>query len=222
MNQPYAFNTLYGPALLGALLAALGYISKLAIEGLVKFKAARQGKKRRLQELEGLLEASHGIFLIQNSQARRLLTLLRKNHPDETSGVVGFENTFSQLHPKFTDEEKVLHGLIRSITETSMKKVNHDLAEWLRNDHIYKTSLNRSGYRGKLARMLRDAELHLALWEAKYEYWIPNNPEHALVYLDDEAHHGVPFPQGVEKVVAKLLGQDVAENSVKPERRGVA
>jgi len=197
----------------GALLAALGYISKLAIEGFVKFRTARQEKKRLLQELEGLLEASRGIVDIIISQAERLLGLLHKNHPDETSCIVGFEITFSQLYPKFTDEEKELHGLIRSITETSMKKVNRDLAEWLRNDHIYKTSLNKPGYRGRLAQMLRDAELHLALWEAKYEYWIPNNPEHSLVFLDDEAHHGVPFPHGIDEVVAKLLGQDVAKNS---------
>jgi hypothetical protein len=213
MNETDAFNTLYVPALLGALLAAIGYISKLAIEGLVKLWTARQERKRKLQELEGLLEASNGIFQIQNSHAKRLFKLLGKKHSDMMADLDGFENTFSCLHSKFNDEERELHGLIRSITRTSMKKVNHDLAEWLRNDRTYKTALNARGNRGKLARLLRDAELHLALWEAKYEYWIPNNPKHALVYLDDEAHHGVPFPKGAEKIVAELLGQNAAKNS---------
>ena len=35
------------------------------------------------------------------------------------------------------------------------------------------------------------------LWHAKYEAWIPNHPEHALVYMADEKHHGLGFPGAI-------------------------
>lgn len=39
------------------------------------------------------------------------------------------------------------------------------------------------------------------LWNAKYESWIPEQPEHALVYMDDEKRHGVGFPKRREAII---------------------
>jgi hypothetical protein len=47
--------------------------------------------------------------------------------------------------------------------------------------------------------------LHLRLWHAKYEAWIPGHPRHALVYLADEEQHGIGFPGGLDQVVDEVL-----------------
>jgi hypothetical protein len=59
---------------------------------------------------------------------------------------------------------------------------------------------------GRLAQLLGQLETHLILWHAKYAAWIPNNPEHALVYMADESKHGLGFPSGIDEEVAHHLG----------------
>ena len=43
------------------------------------------------------------------------------------------------------------------------------------------------------------------MWNAKYTIWIPEDSAHALVYMADEAKHGLPFPKDIQEVVQKLL-----------------
>ena len=59
----------------------------------------------------------------------------------------------------------------------------------------------------KLGQQLNTLDAHLLLWLAKYETWIPEHPDNALVYLADEEQHGVPFPHGIEDTVGDVLVQ---------------
>jgi hypothetical protein len=66
-----------------------------------------------------------------------------------------------------------------------------------------------SSRKRELAEELFALEIHLTLWHAKFESWIPGHPEHALVYLDDEKAHGLGFPtprEGSDRVA--MLGVD--------------
>jgi hypothetical protein len=197
---------LYGPALLGAIIAALGYISKLVVEWIRSVLIARAQRRSHLQELEALLEATDGAFKIQNGHRNLLQKSLQQEFPDECKECRGYEDTFAKLYPKFTEEQKKRHGLIRSITENAMRPGNQALRNWLSEDRHFKTRLHSFGDYKKLAVMLRQLELHLSLWEAKFLYWIPDSPEHALVYLNDEERHGVAFPYDIDKLVHKMLG----------------
>lgn len=59
----------------------------------------------------------------------------------------------------------------------------------------------------ELSELLNQLDAHLLLWLAKYEGWIPNRPDHALVYLADEEEHGLGFPNGIEETLAAVLSR---------------
>ena len=75
-----------------------------------------------------------------------------------------------------------------------MRSINLAVSEWLKSDVLFKTGVVESQRNRRLAESLFALEIHLLLWHAKYEAWIPNHPEHALVYMVDEKQHGLGFP----------------------------
>jgi len=95
-----------------------------------------------------------------------------------------------------TDEERQLHLLIRTMTVHTFRPLNQSLLEWLRADRYFRAVSPSDRRLGGLALVLAQLEAHLVLWVAKYEAWIPQHPEHALVFLADEERHGVGFPKG--------------------------
>ena len=102
-----------GTALLGAVIAALGFVGKQLYElwsGLRKAQAARLAS---LTNLSVLLAASRTLFLVQNRWARSLLEMLGKKYPDAVDAADGFEAAFSTLHDEFSSEETALHNQIR-------------------------------------------------------------------------------------------------------------
>jgi hypothetical protein len=78
------------------------------------------------------------------------------------------------------------------------------LSLWLKNDTYFKAQKQTNSNLGILAEKLAQVEIHLLLWEAKYQLWIPDHPEHALVYLADEKEHGIGFPKGIDEVLSKI------------------
>jgi hypothetical protein len=91
------------------------------------------------------------------------------------------------------------------------------MSDWLRSDDLFRTKVVEIERKNQLAENLSALEIHLLLWQAKYEYWIPDHPEHALVYMADESEHGLGFPKrrrvkknGVD-VEVDGLDKDVAE-----------
>lgn len=196
-------------AVVTALFAFFGWLGTTAYERVTKANAVRATTRAatvaRLQDLSTLLDASRRMFLFQNDQAVRLSEMLAKKHPQETANSLGYEETFVNLYDRFSPEEKELHGMIRSITQNSMRPVNQAIAAWLKDDTAFKTGSVSTQHRDQLAEKLRILEIHLTLWEAKFQYWIPTEPKHALVYLADEKEHGVGFPRGLDDTVTTAL-----------------
>lgn len=103
-------------------------------------------------------------------------------------------------------EDKELHALIRSITVNSLHPSNTALTAWLDSDSYFKAQYAKPGALGALAKGLAQLQQHLILWHAKYAMWIPDHPDHALVYLADEEQHGIGFPVGLDQTVDEVLG----------------
>jgi hypothetical protein len=76
---------------------------------------------------------------------------------------------------------------------------------WVRTDVEHRTVREGTEDQAKFATLLNQLDSHLLLWFAKYEAWLPNQPNHALVYLDDEEQHGLKFPHGIEEMLGVVL-----------------
>jgi hypothetical protein len=194
-----------GAAVIGAVIAALGYVGKLIIEFCQSIFEAQNTRRARLVELQSLLRSAWVSFAVQNDHAKRLLSMVQEQHVDVVAGEKGYERIFSKAYKVFTPDEKALHAIIRSITIHSLRQTNLSLSNWLKTDMYFKAQKSSQAILGDLAEKLAVLEAHLILWHAKYEAWIPDTPEHALVYLADEEAHGIRFPSGIDEVVSKAL-----------------
>jgi hypothetical protein len=193
-----------GAAMIGAVLAAFGYLAKSGIELWIAARQRDDARRAALVELHSLLRAAGVTFKIQNQHARDLSEMVIRNHADVVRDARGFEETLTKAYPRFDEDAKELHSLIRSMTTTVLRPTNLALLEWLRKDTFHKAQ--PAGKSHGLSRYLSQLEAHLILWHAKYEAWIPEHPEHALVYLDDEKKHGLGFPFGIDAIVSKVTG----------------
>lgn len=194
-------------ALLGAALAALGYVLKLFIELYQSAKEKRRIKRSRLIELLSLLRATHVAFLIQNKHAINLTEWIKENHKEISQKGTGYEAIMSGAFNYLKAEKKELHAIIRSITENTLFPTNRDILNWLRNDNVFKATKAKDLTFAKLATELVKLESHLVLWIAKYQAWIPGRPEHALVYMADEDSHGLGFPTGIDMLVEEAVNK---------------
>lgn len=210
--------------LIAATSAVAAYGWKTWIEGRERERKARASTIGQLQDLKSLLDTSDKLFRIQRDQVNRLKNRLKETHPAEYAWGVGSEDKMQHCYPQFNDEEKALHGVIRAYTVYSMRRVNEAIQKWLERDKQFKTGQVNTSRREELAATLRELEMHLLLWHAKYEYWIPNQPNHALVYMADEKAHGLGFPRDrvmeVNGIKTKLRGVDAEVAGVLEELRG--
>jgi hypothetical protein len=196
----------FGAALIGAALAAMGFVGKTIVESWNEARDARYARRAQLVELHSFVRAAQVTFVVQNGHAVELLGMVERHHPD-VDRAGGFEQAFATAFPQFSPQESELHGIIRAMTIHAMKPTNQALLEWLRRDVFFRGhSPNDSRY-GTLAKLLADLEAHLLLWHAKYEAWVPDHPTHALVYMADESSHGLGFPAGIDSEVSRLLGK---------------
>jgi hypothetical protein len=208
-------------SVIGAVFAVAGYMLKSVIDWWQRKRKERAQTIAELQRLQSLLNGAWTVYSLQQDKVRDLMPLLAKNHPEEYRAGVGYEDKMAGCYTAFTDEEKKKHSIIRAYTQHSLRSVNLALSEWLRSDGLFKTGVVASRRRKQLAENLFALEMHLLLWHAKYESWIPDQPKHALVYMDDEEHHGLGFPKDrVEKdsLWVESVDKDVA--AVLKELRG--
>lgn len=204
------------PALLGAVLAALGYLGKLCADFALKWRNEARKRRARLGDLLAILSAGDVAFLVQTEIRDRLYVSLSARLPGLGKNLSGFDTFFSRAYSEMLPEESRLHAIIRAYTIYALKPLNEDILRWLRTD-IYFRGLSPSHPRyGKLVVYLRNLQAHLLLWHAKYETWIPSDPAHSLVYLDDEERHGLGFPRGGTELVATLLGQGTPSTASQP------
>jgi hypothetical protein len=194
------------PALLAALIAALGFVGKTAADLVLRLRETARDRKSRLTELYALLRAGDVAFAVQRELRMRLADQLRERLPETASLPPGFDRLFVATYDDMNDEERKLHSLIRNITVHTFRPLNQSLLEWLREDRYFRAVPPSHRRLGSLALFLAQLEAHLVLWVAKYEAWIPNQPAHALVFLADEEKHGVGFPRQGSTILAKVLG----------------
>jgi hypothetical protein len=194
-----------GTALIGAVIAALAYVSKLVLEGLSKRNATRREHRANLVALQSLLLASKVVYIIQRALVVRLCQEILSAHP--AIGVT-YDRILAEGY-KFLDERQRLeHGLIRNYTIYSLGPLNIGMSNWLSEDTHFKGA-TKKGKAKELSRALLRLEAHLILWRGKYEFWIPPTPENAIVYMDDEERHGLGFPAGIETLVAEHTGSEI-------------
>ena len=189
------------PIVLTALLGAIGWFGKTVNDWREESRQIHAKRQASLQQLGALLDTSERVFLIQADQRGRLLELLEKNHPGKVDTSAGYDAAFAKLYDEFTTDESELHGVIRAMTVNAMRELNLAMSDWLKGDASFKTRAVSLTARDAIADELRNLELHLTLWHAKYQYWIPETPKHALVYLGDEKEHGIPFLKKVKGLV---------------------
>lgn len=180
--------------LLSAVTGVVVYWWKEWTTGIKRKREERISIAARLHELKSLLAASYSVVMIQQGRALALVKMLKENHPSESSLGNGLEDTIARCYPVFNDEEKELHGIVRAYSEHSMRRVNEALQKWVESDRHFKSGQVKSQRKDALANRLREMEMHLLLWFAKFENWLPNQPQHALVWMDDEKQHGLGFP----------------------------
>lgn len=189
-------------ALFGAVIAAVGYVGKLLIETGVKWNANRLARRARLVDLLSLLLASKKAFEIQNELVFRLCEKIRSGHP----AIDGpYDEVLAQGYPLLDEQQKLEHGLIRHYTTDCIHPLNLQTVDWLSKDDHFK-GRGRTRAQRELSGKLQALFAHLMLWRAKYDFWIPNRPERAIVYLEDENRHGIGFPTGIEELIARAAG----------------
>jgi hypothetical protein len=188
---------------LSAIVAALGYVGKQLWDAIAESQKTHRTRKSQIVEIQSLLRATDVSFEIQNLHAQRLLAMLQQRTPNlDVSG--GYEEVFTNAYQGMTCEEKELHALIRSISVNALHPGNSALIAWLNRDNYFKAQAGKSEPKSSLASKLGELETHLILWQAKYQMWIADRPDHALVYMADEQNHGQGFPAGLDVLVTKV------------------
>jgi hypothetical protein len=197
----------FGTAVLGAVFAVLGFLAKWLWDWRVTVSKERAETLGRLQKMKSLLDASNAIYEIQQRPLKELMGHLKSNHPDLFRPDGGYEENIAVCYRAMVEKEKELHGIVRTYTENSMKTLNEAMLAWLQADTVFKSGLAPVLRASELAEQLFALEIHLLLWHAKYKVWIPDHPEHALVYMEDENQHGLGFPSGADEAVKAAVSE---------------
>ena len=194
-----------GTAIAGATIAVVGHVWTQLMQWRAKIRESERSRRSRLSELYSAIRAGDAAWAVQCEHRDTLEALIKKRSPELAEQSRGFDHLFKLAYQTMTPEEHALHDMVRAITIHTVRPINRSLLKWLTADTEFRIRPIDSSPRGDLAGYLQKLEVHLILWEAKYQIWIPKHPELALVYLADEERHGIEFPKrGVEIVRAVL------------------
>jgi hypothetical protein len=194
-----------GTAVLGAVVAVIGYVLKGIAEWIGDLLAKTRAQRARLVELMSLLKALKASQSAQIEICNRLQQVIFERDSELSKSELGFEELFAKAYPSMTEEEKELHTFIRTVTVNTIKPLNESILQWLSDDTYFKAKTWGVGFHVEVATKLAELEAHLLLWRAHFMAWIPESPSHSLVYLPDDERHGAGFPSGIEDDVLKLL-----------------
>lgn len=200
-------------ALVTAALASLGFIGKQLHEWIVTVNAARRSRRARLVTLLSLLNGTAAVRRVQVELRAQLFTAVTGRPPGlSEKNEREVEAVFAAAFPHMSTDQRQLHSVIRGYTIHGLKPLNEAMSQWLQSDTEFKLARARTrilpGRRRvylKLASQLAALEPHLLMWLAKYALSMPDRWEHAIVYLNDEDKHGVPFPEGIDHTIAQVL-----------------
>ena len=104
--------------LIAAVIAAVGYVGKLAVELRRSGRVQRAEDLTRLLALQTLLEANRLAFATQIDLVRQLAETLRANHSESELQYSGAERLFTALYDQFSDDEAEYTPLFEAIQNT--------------------------------------------------------------------------------------------------------
>ena len=194
-----------GTAIAGAALAVIGHVWTNFQQWRETQQKAERIRRSRLAELVASIRAGDAAWAIQCENRERLNDLVAARMPSQAKNDEGYDQSFALAYSTMTPDERALHDVIRGITIHTIRPINRRLRKWLQSDTEFRVRVIDSTPRGRLAGYLNTLEVHLILWEAKYQIWIPGHPERALVYLADEKQHGIEFPKKGVQIVNAVL-----------------
>jgi len=195
-----------GAGIVSAAVAALAYVFRIFLDWIGAVRERHRQRRSALVQLQSLLRAAKASFDTQQKHVRSLFESIPERDANAPSLELGYEDFLTKAHPLMTAEERERHGIIRGYTEHVLRPTNAAMLEWIKRDTFFGSQAGE-GVLGALAKNLAALEIHLLMWNAKYEVWIPGRPDHALVYLDDEEEHGIAFPHGIDSVVDRALAE---------------
>jgi hypothetical protein len=194
-----------GAAVVGAVLAALGYLAKAAIDAVTALREAQRARRARLIALRSLLRAARVTFQVQQAKAVELIDRIAARTGNGALRGTPYERALSESYPVMTAEERELHGIVRGYSLVTQHELNDAMLKWLDGESYFTGQTFADARFERLARLLADLHAHLLLWRAKFQVWIPDRPEHALVYMADEGAHGLGFPTEIDAAVEEVL-----------------
>lgn len=193
-----------GAAIIGAVFATVSFFARDFIDRRKTKHTVMANNITNLKTLHRLLTIQKRVYDLQCIQRDNLKRNLKLQFPDEIKKFVGFEEKFEGLFDKMSSSDRETHLIIRSQTKGALFPLNKKIKRLAQKIDLNLLKLNQKE-KDDLKILLEELDLHLNLWLAKYEEWIPDNPKHSLVYLGDEKEHGVPFPKGIENAIANIL-----------------
>jgi hypothetical protein len=196
-----------GKALVGAVSAVIGFFGKELWDWWKAGHQSKQLRRARLEQLDRLLVESGHLYSSQRAQAQRLYESIERSYPGAVVPGLSLDQVFARTFSVLSPEQAQLHAIIRGVTATSLKRVNTDMAEWLRTDDWFKRSAQASEATRKLGQELQQLELHLNEWQAKFSSVFEKQSAIALNYLAAEDAHGTGFPVGIEGIVKQVLDE---------------
>jgi hypothetical protein len=203
-----------GTAVLATVLGALTYIAKSVADLVIRIVATRKARRTRLAQLLALIRAGDAAFKVQANVRDDLQKMIKERLPELRSSPCTYDRLFAIAFQSMPPEERALFDIIRAYTIYTFKPLNDTLLAWLESDNEFRIQSPHSPATARLTEYLGNLEAHLLLWRAKYNAWIHEHPERALVYME-EGKHGAPFPKDGAAVVMAVLypGGTLAPNS---------
>lgn len=203
-----------GTGIFGVITGALGYVIRQRIESSQRRTKERiEDRSKHLQRLENLitlLSDSRDIFLTQKTRVEQLMNKVSEKVPENVKRQ-GYDATFRYIYDKYTDDERSLHELIRSVTMGRLYYVNKKLQDWLDEGYNFLSApsvpLDLAKKSDELHKMLDVLRRHLIWWLPQYDRDMVSHPDpaHALVYANDERGQGEEFPKGIEQVADDVV-----------------
>ena len=195
----------FGKALISAVSAVIGFFGKELWNWGKARHQSKQLRRARLEQLARLLNESVNLYSSQRAQAQRLFESIERSSPNAVAPGLSLDQVFSRAFPALSEEQAQLHAIIRGITATSLKRVNTEMADWLRSDDWFRQPAHASKDLKRLAQALQQLELHLNEWQAKFSSVFEKQSAISLNYLAAEEAHGTGFPGGIEGIVKRVL-----------------
>jgi len=177
-----AVPTWFGAGVLSAGIAAFAFAFRSLWDWISTVRERRRHRLSDLIQLQSLLRASKAAFDIQQKHVRHLLAAVQRRDANAASLDGGYEEFLSHSFHLMDPEEKELHTLIRGYTEHVLRPTNAALLEWVKKEWYFRSQTGEGTF-GRLAKSLAELEIHLLMWNAKYEVWIPAQPKHALEHF---------------------------------------